>query len=405
MKKFLILSGFLILLLCGCTIVKQENIPVPNIETELGATTPNYWKLVSNRVKLLTDSWGLEVQNATTTNLSATTADITTLTIDTLTVVDSTSSSGTVTIFATSTNPVLTVKQYGTGSILQLQDADTTVFSVLDGGTIVLKSGDTIKNNTASTTSISGQLGVGTTTPEAVLSVSALVQSSSSLFQVASTTNKILFEVKPSGRISIGNGVVSNPFFLMNSDLSVDLLTALNINGFTATSNAGMFTYLNHPVNSDSPNTNRHGGTIRIDNESLLSWSGYSNGLGGVNRLGVGIGTTSPEALLSVESASTTRVTLKVKGKAGQTSDLMQVASSTDDIYFVIKSATGRVGIGTTTPATLTDFYSPATTTITIDSSNATLGSCLKLRDEGTNTYTYCVSRAGTLICSVNSCE
>ena len=62
-------------------------------------------------------------------------------------------------------------------------------------------------------------------------------------------------------------------------------------------------------------------------------------------------------------------------------------------------------GIGTSTPATLLDIYSSATSTITIDSDSATQGACLKLSDFDSSDYTYCVVQDGTMSCSVNSCE
>jgi len=62
-------------------------------------------------------------------------------------------------------------------------------------------------------------------------------------------------------------------------------------------------------------------------------------------------------------------------------------------------------GIGTSTPATLLDIYSSATSTITIDSDSATQGACLKLSDFDSADYTYCIVQDGTMTCSTDSCE
>jgi hypothetical protein len=86
-----------------------------------------------------------------------------------------------------------------------------------------------------------------------------------------------------------------------------------------------------------------------------------------------------------------------------------------DDGDFVIKTGTttvpnlildtNKVGIGTSSPASLTDFYSTATTTITIDSNAASQGSCLKLKDVDGDGYTYCYVNNGVMTCSTTSCE
>lgn len=65
----------------------------------------------------------------------------------------------------------------------------------------------------------------------------------------------------------------------------------------------------------------------------------------------------------------------------------------------------GKIGIGTTTPATLLDIYTIATTTATIDSGSATQGACTKYKDVDGGGYTYCIYLNGTQTCSVTSCE
>ena len=48
----------------------------------------------------------------------------------------------------------------------------------------------------------------------------------------------------------------------------------------------------------------------------------------------------------------------------------------------------GNVGIGTSTPNTLLDVHSTATTTVTWDSSSASQGACIKVKDMDGDGYT-----------------
>ncbi|MFC1612914.1 hypothetical protein ACFL23_01145 [Patescibacteria group bacterium] len=88
-------------------------------------------------------------------------------------------------------------------------------------------------------------------------------------------------------------------------------------------------------------------------------------------------------------------------GQRGIFTDGSIISSATSsNSYFA-----GNLGIGTTSPATLTDFYTTATTTITIDSSDIERGSCLKLKDVDGGGYTYCYVIDGAMECSATSCE
>ena len=64
-----------------------------------------------------------------------------------------------------------------------------------------------------------------------------------------------------------------------------------------------------------------------------------------------------------------------------------------------------RIGIATTTPATLMDVFSTGTTTITIDSNSATQGACLKLKDSDGGGYSYITILDGTITATTTSCE
>ena len=64
----------------------------------------------------------------------------------------------------------------------------------------------------------------------------------------------------------------------------------------------------------------------------------------------IGISTTSPMALLSVESRNANDIGLLVKGSTGQTANLFEIQDSSSNQLLIVDSS-GKVGIGTTTPA------------------------------------------------------
>ncbi|PIT90557.1 MAG: hypothetical protein COU22_01495, partial [Candidatus Komeilibacteria bacterium CG10_big_fil_rev_8_21_14_0_10_41_13] len=101
------------------------------------------------------------------------------------------SSLATTTIMATGTNPVLTVRQGGTGDIVQFKDGNNIVMKILDGGNV----------------------GIGTTTPYSVLSVSTLAQAAptTKLLTVASTTGQTLLTVLGDGNVGIGTSTPNRP--------------------------------------------------------------------------------------------------------------------------------------------------------------------------------------------------
>jgi hypothetical protein len=84
-----------------------------------------------------------------------------------------------------------------------------------------------------------------------------------------------------------------------------------------------------------------------------------------------------------------------------------KISTSTDftsgNIFNITTS--GKIGIGTTTPASILhiDKGSSGTTTVTIGSAQSV--GCLKIEDTDKGGFTYCTVLNGTMICSQTSCE
>ena len=117
----------------------------------------------------------------------------------------------------------------------------------------------------------------------------------------------------------------------------------------------------------------------------------------------LGLGTTSPSALLSIQ-ASSTEPALAVRqvdsGNQGH------IASFFDGITEVMRiSAAGRLGLGTTSPATVLSVSTPATTTIYLDSTSGTQGTCIKMKNATGTDYTYMWVGYGVATFTTVSCE
>jgi len=168
------------------------------------------------------------------------------------------SSLATTTIMATGTNPVLTVGQGGTGDIVQFKDGNNIVMKILDGGNVgigtttpysvlsvstLAQAAPTTKLFTVASTTgatilqvlANGNSGFGTTTPKSVLSVSTLAQAAGTtkLFTVASTTGSTLLQVQGSGLVGIGTTTPVANLTVAGS------ISARSFNGNTAASWGG----------------------------------------------------------------------------------------------------------------------------------------------------------------------
>jgi hypothetical protein len=72
----------------------------------------------------------------------------------------------------------------------------------------------------------------------------------------------------------------------------------------------------------------------------------------------------------------------------------------------VIKSGTGNVGIGTTTPLGLFHVAAQTGTSTVVFGDLNTTPACFKMVDTGKTAYTYCTFSAGTMTCSAtNDCS
>jgi hypothetical protein len=175
-----------------------------------------------------------------------------------------------------------------------------------------------------------GKVGIGTSSPYAVLSVvgngGVVAESFNATSTIATSTL--------AGGLNVGNGGLVYDF-----TSGITSVAALQTGSMNFDDDAGVINWVNLPtVNAASGVTESY--TASIDDSPLLTLSGLSDGSGGVNSLGVSIGSTTPYSKLSVWGDSAT------------TGSLFAAINSASSTLFQINN-NGNVAVGSTSPGTL----------------------------------------------------
>ncbi|MDP2704973.1 MAG: DUF5011 domain-containing protein, partial [bacterium] len=178
---------------------------------------------------------------------------------------------------------------------------------------------------TRMTITSAGNIGIGTTSPYAKLSVVGEVVARN--FTATSTTATSTL----AGGFDVGSGALQYDF-----SSGVTSVTNLNLGALSFDTDAGILSWIDMPVTSSASAGTVESYTAQIDGNPLLTVYAQSDGVGGIQNGRVGIGTTSPSATLTVWSATTTAPVFNVTNTASST-------------LFAITNA-GNVGIGTTSP-------------------------------------------------------
>ena len=186
---------------------------------------------------------------------------------------------------------------------------------------------------------ILNNVGIGTTSPEAMLALSSLIQSDIPLFQVASTTGQILLEVKANGDVTGFNytgswgmrtstGAVSKIFTASTSnELYINISKNSSQNGDLLLGNLIMDTRL-----ASGSSTVMWMG---IESDPVLTVKAVSDGAGSYSSYGIGIGTSEPKATLSIENQED-QIGYYLQGHEKQSMDLLKVVNYEDKPLFVI---------------------------------------------------------------------
>ncbi|MFC1775678.1 immunoglobulin-like domain-containing protein, partial [Patescibacteria group bacterium] len=103
------------------------------------------------------------------------------------------------------------------------------------------------------------------------------------------------------GGLSVGGGALEYDY-----SSGITSIGSLQIGATNFEENAGMVSWVDMPVTSAAPVGTVERYSAQIDNNSLLTIYAESDGAGGIQNSGIGIGTTSPTTLLTVGSSTPT---------------------------------------------------------------------------------------------------
>ena len=212
----------------------------------------------------------------------------------------------------------------------------------------------------ANAATFGGNVGIGSSTPNSLLSIQGTSGSTTPLFTVASSTGSTTFTVLANGNVGIGTASPSSKLYVQSG-----VITSYDPTG----SGNGFVTYL--PTNGVATAL-----VAGLNNSAFLYSTGFSiqstalsNVLAGIapggtsikmfvtngGNVGIGSGITSPNALQ--ENVGTTE---QLRLSYDQTHYTSFTTASTGSLN--IGGTTGKVGIGTSTPATALSVIGTTTT-------------------------------------------
>ncbi|MFA5800095.1 MAG: hypothetical protein WC840_04005, partial [Candidatus Peribacteraceae bacterium] len=178
---------------------------------------------------------------------------------------------------------------------------------------------------------LGGNVGIGTTSPYAKLTVWGTGTSTAYLANFVNSASTTLLSIQENGTVTMGNGA-----FQYDGTTGITSLDALALGSMQFDPDSGVITWIDMPVSTTTANL-QMSYTAQLDGNSLLTVYGETDGSGGVRYKSVGIGTTTPLA------------TLAVMGEAGSR-PVFDIASSTGASLLRVL-ANGNIGIGTTSPS------------------------------------------------------
>ena len=175
-----------------------------------------------------------------------------------------------------------------------------------------------------------GQVGIGTTSPSAKLTVWGTGTTTAYLANFVNSASTTVLSMLENGTVTMGDGA-----FQYDGTTGVTSIDSIDIGSMNFDTDSGIITWIDMPVATTTAGIVQSY-TAKLDGNPLLTVYGETDGLGGIRYGSVGIGTTTPVAQLSLQAGTTTR-------------PLVDIASTTGDSMFRMDK-NGKIGIGTSSP-------------------------------------------------------
>lgn len=271
--------------------------------------------------------------------------------------------------------------------------------------------GTTVVGTSTIFTSQSNTVGISmnaTSSPWAQLSVSLPATSTIPFFVIASTTNGIsqqLLVLDNLGFLRVGSNA-----FVTNITAASSSASNLDMGNISADTDAGAISWMDLPLSSAANNA-LESYTANINTIPMITVFGYSGGGGSMKSSGVGIGSTTPSALLSIvnntgilTASSTYELIIASSTSASANSNINHfVIDNKGNIYAsstapTLTNASWAV-VGDNGAGTINAASSPATITFAIGGYTS-VPSCTVTEQTGSvvNVFSYTVSATAIVI-------
>lgn len=288
-----------------------------------------------------------------------------------------------------------------------------------------------------------GNVGIGTSAPatelhvagtgSTLLTVSGGATNSPGFLINQSTTNKAFIRYADGGASTDRLEVQSDGHIHLNPVSNVGIATSAPTEKLSVAGNAlltGTFPYLSLTPSGWGSTTYIQAGVNQESNASgdylttiVPSGKGFAFTQGTLplvvidttGNMGVGTGTGSINGKLDVAGIINVSGVEGSNGLRWSAGDA-EIAEASYNLIFKTWTGSdltekmrvtgeGNIGIGTSSPSSLLQLFSTATTTFSVDSNSATQGSCLELKDSDGSGYSYITVADGAMTVSTTSCK
>jgi len=231
------------------------------------------------------------------------------------------------------------------GQIVNTSAAGDFGYKVLGSGNLLFSTGGSSVERMRITST--GSVGIGTSTPWALLSIyGANTTSGSQAFNVTNSASTTNFSIDNAGFISAGASQLGTPsgIFTIDASSSTTTISNLSVGNLNFDTDAGVVALSNLPLSSNPAAGTIESQSILIGDTPVFTAYGENDGADNLaQNTRVAIGTSTPWAKLSVEGLGT---------GSEQLAEFFNSASTTQ--FRLLDNGTaffnGKVGIGTTSP-------------------------------------------------------